>query len=190
MKNAPRHCLFAAAVGLLLGGDALAQTKQTVEGAHQFLNSVPNRSTRYVPERVATFDGIPAMYNLWVRKTDNIDQSGNVNPCVTRITEMDYENAGVYAGGVRWTATTDGVAILRPLSEFPLPRYINWGKVSITRLANSMSDGSGKRELILATSGATDGYGLNVADPLMADRVEYAMRFLQASCDEAASTGF
>lgn len=185
------HPLLAAAACMLLAGAANAQTTQTVEGAHRFLKTAPGISIRYVPPAgVAKFEGNPAVLSVWVRATDNVDQNGKNNPCVTRITELDYENTTVYSRGERWNSAADGVTILRPLADFPSPRYINWGKVSITRLTNSMKDGSDKRDLIVATSSGGDGYGLNVADPLVADRVEYAMRFLQASCDEAASTGF
>lgn len=189
-KHIHHLLLLATAATLLLAGGVHAEVKQTVEGAHSFLRNAPGISIRYVPVGVVSFDGVPAVLSMKVSEYDNVDQNGKHNPCVTRITKLDYGNNTVYSQGTRWGPTVDGVIMLKSLNEFPPPRYINWGKASISRITSSLDDGLSRRELVLATSGASDGYGLSVTDPLVADRVEYAMRFLQASCDETASTGF
>lgn len=178
---------------LLFPGNAAAQTKQTVEGAHQLLRNMlhsgSNVYAKYARQDIAKFDGLQATFVVDISAMDNINKAGKDDPCVTRISRFDGRQSVYSNSGRRLPLDYPGVSLVGSLGEFPAPRYIDWRNVSITRTPNFV-DGGNRYELVLARSNTGDGFGFNVADATMVDRIEYAMRFLQASCDANANTGF
>jgi len=181
------------AIALLFPDNAAAQARQTVEGAQQLLRNMFHSGSdvyaKYSRQDIARFDGLQATFVVDVSAMDNINTAGKDDPCVTRISGFEGRQSVYPINGRRYPASHSNVTMTRSLGEFPAPRYIDWGNVSITRTPNFV-DGASRYELVLAQGNTGDGFGFNVADPAMADRIEYAMRFLQASCDASASTGF
>jgi len=183
---------------LIFAGGACAQARQTVEGAQKFLQGLNEGGgsgayPAYIAGGFATFDGDPALVKYWQKAIDDIDETGKKNPCVTRITDIGG-NLGIRAQGQRWNMG-DRTVLRLPPGGFPVPRYIHWGKTGIQRQVNT--SGSEQAHLVYAavtgTFGSGNGWeavGFEPRDVALADRIEYAMRFLQASCDASASTGF
>lgn len=173
-------------------------TRQTVEGAQAFLQGLNEGGgsgayPAYVVGGFARFDGDPALLKYWQKSIDAIDETGRTNPCVTRITDIGG-TLGVRAQGQRWNMG-DRTELRLPPGGFPVPRYIHWGKASVQRQVSS--GGTGESYLVYAavtsafgTSGGWEAVGFEPKDVALADRIEYAMRFLQASCDASAGTGF
>lgn len=193
--------LITAAIALLPAGSAVAQTKQTVHGAQAFLQGLvldigrPGVYARYGIHGVSTFEGRPGFYNVWLKAIDDLDESGKPDPCVTRMTLVDAPRPSVWAKGIRWSATTYDVVVKASWSDYPMPRHIRWGKASITRETFGNTDGSGNAEYIIASyrnpgAPSAEAFVIGASDPAVADRIEYAMKFLQASCDVSVETGF
>jgi len=193
--------LLLAATALLLADNAAGQAKQTVQGAQTFLQGLAENGgsggiyPRYGLIGKATFDGEPAFLNAWARGIDNIDEKGKADPCVTRITVLDISKPGAWSGGIRWTASSNSVALSASLASYPAPRYIHWGKAGIRRESYSLKDGSDMIQYVLARytnpqTRDTEVFGIGTLDASLVDRIEYAMKFLQASCDTSVSTGF
>jgi len=197
----------AVSTGILVAAIALvhqyasAQVKQTVDGAQQFLQGLnagggSGAYPVYVVSGFATFDGTPAMLKFWQKAIDDIDETGTRNPCVTRITDIHFSSPTIYAKGVRWNMGDRSVLSL-PAGGFPVPRYIHWGKVSINRQTVALGDGTmpsyhvyAQQTTAFGSSGNWESIGFAPYDVGLADRIEYAMKFLQASCDTSADTGF
>ncbi|MBN8793273.1 MAG: hypothetical protein J0I01_13690 [Stenotrophomonas nitritireducens] len=193
--------------GLLVTGIAVgsqpanAQVRQTVEGAQQFLQGLnagggSGAYPVYVVNGFATFDESPAMVKYWQKAIDDIDENGERNPCVTRITDIQLSMPSIYAKGVRWNMG-DSAVLSVPAGGFKVPRHIHWGKVSVSRQTVALEDGTMPSHHVYAsqttafgTSGNWESIGFAPYDVSLADRIEYAMKFLQASCDTSAETGF
>lgn len=193
-----RMLFFCWSVISLLGSsDANAQAKQTVAGAQQFLQGLnagggSGSYPLYAVRGFNTFDGLQASLGYWQKAIDDIDESDKHNPCVTRITDIGQRPRTI-AKGVIWSVGNRTVLSL-PVGGFPLPRYIHWGKVSINRQTVVSGDEAIPIHYVYASQtmpgGGEESVGFSPRDAGMADRIEYAMKFLQASCDESASTGF
>lgn len=193
--------LLLSAIAMLLAGNAAAQNKQTVQGAQTFLQGLAENGgtagiyPKYGLIGKAYFEGTPAFLNGWAKAIDDIDENGKVDPCVTRITVLDISQPGAWAQGIRWSAFVEGVALNASLANYPAPRYIHWGKTGITRETYGLKDGSGMTQYVLARyvnpkTRDTEVFGFGALDATLVDRIEYAMKFLQASCDTSVSTGF
>jgi len=194
----PLVMLLLLGCSLAVTTTAAAQARQTVEGAQAFLQGLNEGGgsgayPAYVVGGFARFDGDPALLKYWQKSIDAIDESGKPDPCVTRITDIGG-TLSVRAQGQRWNLG-DRTQLLLPEGGFPVPRFIHWGKASVQRLVSS--GGTGESYLVYAavtsafgTRGGWEAVGFEPKDVALADRIEYAMRFLQASCDASAGTGF
>ena len=193
----------AVSTGILVAAIALAyqpasaQVKQTVDGAQQFLQGLnagggTGSYPTYAVRGFSTFDGLRSSLSYWQKAIDDIDESGKRNPCVTRITDIGQQPK-IIAKGVIWQMG-DRTVLSLPAGGFPLPRYIHWGKVSINRQTVVGADPAIPIHYVYASQtmpgSGEESVGFSPRDAGMADRIEYAMKFLQASCDESASTGF
>jgi hypothetical protein len=206
------HFCCWAVVPLLWSADVNAQARQTVEGAQKFLQSQAegggiagiypffgvdgvvscNRSGWGDGQCVYGRESGILRWNL--KSLDTVDESGRENSCVTRMAVIaDSPDSHLRNGRGYNYPIHDGYVTTHSLDGYNAPRYIRWGKVSVTREINNSLDVP--KTVVMAryrpSPGAKDEVlGFQYQDSSMADRVEYAMKFLQASCDESASTGF
>jgi hypothetical protein len=128
-----------------------------------------------------------------VSEVDAVDAYGRPNACTTRITQMvapDYDDRKSDVSkdqhAFSFTVTqTDEVFTYESLEKFTSPaQVIDWGNVEIGRSAEHYITVSSKGQAFPAihlTYLATD------AD--LADRIEYAMRFLAMSCGTDPGAG-
>ena len=124
-----------------------------------------------------------------------VDESGNSDYCVTRIARMADSPMGHVRNGRSWVfpGSAGSYQLSSPWGDYKAPRHLHWGKVSVSR---ERIEARGKfRDYVMARYLPSPGAKVEVLgfaydDSGTADRVEYAMKFLQASCDESASTGF
>jgi hypothetical protein len=169
-----------AAASLLLATNANAQTKQTIEGAQSFLSQLVGngRGQLTFMSGLVFKDGSKAWVGE-VPETWNVTEieigspSDPQDACVTRISEAaPSEN-------MPWQFKEKGFSA----SHNP-PHYIDWRKAQISRHARGVQvivPNSTFRELRL---------GFIASEPEMIDRIEYAAKFLQMSCDPTVDTGF
>lgn len=206
------HLCFWLFISLLWPANANAQAKQTVEGAQKFLQSQAEDGG---PAGMYPFFGVDGIASCtrpgwndvtcphgresgilrWTLKSmDAIDDNGRENSCITRITKIADSPTSHLRNGRSYAFPESGsYSISSSLGSYKTLRYIRWGRVSITREVNNSRDVP--KAVVMARYLPSPGakpevLGFEYADSGMADRVEYAMRFLQASCDESASTGF
>lgn len=125
---------------------------------------------------------------------DAIDAEGRHNACATRITEVTappYDDvrsdADTDARSFSWTLTaTSETWKYEPLTKFMSPtQVIDWRNAKINRSADSSVTVTSKGQAF-----PTIHLTYIAGDPDLADRIEYAMKFLAMSCDESAATGF
>ncbi|KQW36202.1 hypothetical protein ASC76_15950 [Rhizobacter sp. Root404] len=133
---------------------------------------------------------------LSVISVANVDPRAQTNDCATRIETTTQEKPGE-------TEVKDGTASKEtffgydelpyrvtktskfedPAVKYAGPYYIVWGKTVTSRgtnvIAANVQDPRFNAHLLFVSN-----------NPEMLDRVEYAMKFLIASCDKTASTGF
>ncbi len=187
MKNNARlRFLLAAAASLLSAMNANAQTNQTVEGAQRFLalqvgSSVDVvgavRITIHRSHNDGTKDSVLFAAHPKVSGLGVAERSGVRDECTSTVTGLNF--------------STDELSLLRAgyvrYSEEALrqSQFIDWRKASIIRESGSISIvtptpmGSGLVSVWFKTS-----------DKDLLDRIEYASKFLQMSCDPTANTGF
>ena len=125
---------------------------------------------------------------------DAVDVEGRPNACATRITEVtapNYDDFKSDAGNDTRTFTftltyKNEYWKYEPVTKFTSPaQVIDWNDAKVSR----GTDGS----ITVTSKGQTFPtihlrYAPGDAD--LADRIEYAMKFLTMSCDESAGTGF
>ena len=190
--------LLAAAASLALSGPAMAQAKkQTVEGAQAFLSSMlelPGVSRWLVVDgETRLVNGNPAKLVVSLTNYDHVDADGVKTPCSTRLTELDFANILLESNGAFYVR---GESVLPPLpGRFAPPLFVNWGKVQVSRAVVTNPTGAWTTINAQFSGNARDpqppmSFRLSTQDTGLADRIEYAMKFLQASCDITADTGF
>ena len=169
-----------SAASLLLATNANAQSKQTIEGAQNFLSQLAGngRGQLTFMSGLVLRDGSKAWASE-VPETWTVTEIGIGGPsdpqdaCVTRISK-------VAAGeNMPWQFKEKGFSA----SHNP-PHYIDWRKAQISRHANGIQiivPNATFRELRL---------GFTANEPEMIDRIDYAAKFLQMSCDPTVDTGF
>lgn len=137
---------------------------------------------------------------LSITRLEGMDDRGNADSCTTRLDTSTKEKVGnVATEQYTFKKETffgfDYLPYLKtvtdtyedPAVKFAGPHHLAWGKAVISRAANGRitARSPGARfniELV---------YGGDVTkDAEMTDRVEFAMKFLKASCDKTAATGF
>lgn len=142
----------------------------------------------------------PLKWLLVVRKLEGMDENANADACTTRVDTTTTEKLGSTSSDSHWLTKETFFSIERlwyqttitdeyedPAVKYAGPHHLAWGRAVITRAANGRVTARApgakfNTELVFP--------GDRVKDPDLADRVEYAMKFLKASCDKAAATGF
>jgi len=125
---------------------------------------------------------------------DAVDVEGRPNACTTRITEVMAPNYDEYKSDAGNDTRTFTFTLTykneywkyEPVTKFTSPaQVIAWSDAKVNR----GTDGS----ITVTSKGQTfPTIHLRYAagDPDLADRIEYAMKFLTMSCDETVGTGF
>jgi len=132
---------------------------------------------------------------------DAVNAGGKPDACVTRIEKIyvspkekledhsvtentfpEKKLVGYKDSPIRWYHEWK---LEDPLQKFAAPHYIEWAKAKVARSA----DGS---RVNVTAPGPTFWTRLVFVpmDADLADRIEYAAKFLQMSCDKTADTGF
>lgn len=156
-----------------------------------------------VPQSDGPYDGVstsPTAFNLSqmfdVTKAEGLDPQANADFCTTRLETSTKEKPDRehVSDGTAQKKTFFGYDYLPyretittrfedPNVKYAGPYYVAWGKTVISRstgwVAASVQDSRFNAQLFF-----------KIKDVDMADRVEYAMKFLKASCDKTAATGF
>ncbi|MFG6430069.1 hypothetical protein [Roseateles sp. LYH14W] len=194
-------------LGMLAGDGALfvqaldkTTNAMTVQGTQTFVRRWLKNG---VPQNDGPYGGVstsPTAFNLSqmldVKKAEGLDPQANVDPCTTRLETSTKEKPdrehvsdasavketffGYDTLPYRETVTT---RFEDPNVKYAGPYYVAWGKAVISRstgwIAASTQDSRFNAHLFF-----------KIKDQEMADRVEYAMKFLKASCDKTTATGF
>lgn len=150
----------------------------------------PKETIQAMPERVVD----KQVADVRAAALEAIDAQGRPNECATRITEVSAKpydevksDAGNDTRSFSWTLTyTDEAWKYEPLSKFMSPaQVIDWSNAKVNRSAP---------DAITVTSVGQSFPLIHLTfapgDPDLADRIEFAMKFLVASCDPSAGTGF
>jgi len=205
MKHNIKPWLLLACAALF-SGQAMAQAQQTTEGAQKFLSLLISEAKA---DAVARFSEVQVKYSsqTWERKmirgwiesektdqllkqqlersvvkisaldscTTVIDEISNLADDVREYVPANFSEA-YYTHDARWTPSF--ATMMAP------PHRIAWSKASIVRDQNGvmavMPDPRFRQlSLVFLTTNAE-----------LQDRIEYAMKFLQMSCDTTAATGF
>jgi len=137
---------------------------------------------------------------LGVDALDAVNADGKADACVTRISKIHMAAKEVLEGSTVDENTFPEKALIgykdspirwyhswkleSPLEKFAAPHYIDWSKAKVSRTADGRvyvnAPGPNFRTLFVLVPN----------DPELSDRIEYAAKFLQMSCDKSASTGF
>jgi len=176
---------------------AYAQPAQTAQGAQDFLRAFfDNRADggRWleVPGVVSLMNGTPATLLIVVTGMDNLDSDGVANPCITAIRGLDFSIILLESNGIFYNRNDSAMPTFPGV--YTMPQYLHWGKASIVRRVGSSPTATS--HTISASfrmngdAGPNAAFRLSSADPDIADRLEYAMKFLKMSCDPTAGTGF
>jgi len=124
---------------------------------------------------------------------DAIDAEGRPTACATRITTVSappYDDSKSDAGNesraFTFTLTyTDQQWTYEPLTKFMNPaQVIDWGDAKISRNPDSVTVTSKGQSFTKVQVTYAAG------DLDLADRIEFAMKFLKMSCDNSANSGF
>ena len=143
-----------------------------------------------LPERIVD----KQLSDLRVAELHAIDSYGRPNACTTRITQVvapDYNETKSDVGddtrAFSFTLTyTDQQWTYEPLEKFMTPaQVIDWSSVKINRSPEHYLTVTSKGQAFPAIH-----LTFYSSDPDLADRIEYAMKFLAMSCDAGAGTGF
>jgi hypothetical protein len=142
---------------------------------------------------------MPLKLLLGITKIEAANDRGDNDPCTTRLETVVREKVGqvttedrsfkkeTFFGFDYLTyRTTVTEEFEDPAVKYAGPHYIQWGRAVVSRNAARITahtpGAKFSTELVFA--------GDALKDAEMTDRVEYAMKFLKASCDKMAATGF
>jgi hypothetical protein len=201
-----------AVVTMLFALPAVVQAQgqaQTAAGAQKFLASVADGNavrayvsgnvpvvltTTYSDNRAPEIKNTEAIY-AWsaaaIGPGEGLCQtqatSTEVNTRIYDLFEPNFDRVNDATG--TWTAQKPGPVILSV--------RIDWGKATIRRGGWTRFSFGYKQAIFSQEKSAitvmADGYAsleYSAEDPEMLDRIEYAMKFLKASCDRTVDTGF
>lgn len=192
-----RMALLLAFSAAALNPAAAAPPTQTAEGAQTFLRGVfdaRSKGTGWLAAAGQTrlMDGSNAVLLINVSQIDDRDASGESNPCITAIRGLDYSRVLLESSGVFYNPEES------PLPAFPgvfgTPQFLDWGNASIIRSVGTTSTSTSyvtsATFRLNGSNGPNASFRLSTSDPDLADRIEYAMKFLKMSCEPPSSTGF
>ncbi len=213
--NIPQVALLAF---LLLPSFAFAQAQQTVDGAQSFLsqllmqgnvNVLANYQRVDVTYRVTVLNK-SRFLKVWEASEESAEPvreskyqierpvnllmvgkypSGKKNVCKTTISEIKFSSGDslrIVGPDFNRESQTQQLRYTRTVKDAigDSPASIFWDRVTVLR--------DGNRIVASSDSPRFDRVALiyESGDPEMLDRIEYAMKFLQMSCDSSAHTGF
>lgn len=196
LRTALQAILAIAAMPLLADAASAQDKKQTAEGAQTFLSTMGQQTgvSRWlvVEGQTRLVNGTGAVMLLGILGADDVDEQGVKNPCVTRITKVDYTDLLLESAGVVYDRGGSAIPALPGIYATPL--YVPWGKASINRAVATTNFGSWHTIAVQFRMPSSPNIPLylrfSTQDSGLADRIEYATKFLQASCDLSADTGF
>jgi hypothetical protein len=128
-----------------------------------------------------------------VTEIDSVGADGKPNACLTRISKWAVGDQLVEVK--QWSSTVEGVlqditvehtetSTYKLPPELASPQWIDWRNVRLNRVLNGT-------QMIASFKGKNFTANLSfTGETELVDRIEYAMRFLKLSCDDAAATGF
>lgn len=191
-----RNAVLAVAASMLAAAPAAAQPRQTAEGAQAFISSMfemPGVSKWLVADgQTRLVNGNPALLLLGIEEIQHVDRAGAKNACTTQIAKIRFDQNLLESGGAFYNTEAS------PLPAFPgvftVPLYVDWGKSSISRGIGTNPTSTwhfvSARFTIDNAKTVPVYFRLSTQDSSLADRIEYAMKFLQMSCDTSAKDGF
>ncbi|MES1264640.1 MAG: hypothetical protein ABUU24_03185 [Variovorax sp.] len=190
-------------VGFLDGNGANIplQGTETYHSAWLRGGGVEETAYKYQPDPKTSPITKPMQYLMGVVALDAVNSAGKPDACVTRVEKIyvspqekladrevtdgtfpEKKLIGYKDSPIRWYHEWQ---LEDPAQKFAGPHYIEWSKAKVSRTTN------GARILVTAPGPKFwTQLVLVPGDPDLADRVEYAAKFLQMSCDATASTGF
>ncbi len=170
-----------AAIALMTASPGLAQAKQTVDGAQKFLSSVLQQTG--VSLSVIAIRKNPKLdfFQVDARSLSIPVVDGVAQPCMTEVGDIDFDHLSL---AERQSPLPHSLALIRAV--FKPPIRIDWSRMQPTAF---------EKAIIIYTIGKKDDpvtelVRLDFADAEMTTRVDYAMKFLRASCDATGDTGF
>lgn len=150
----------------------------------------PKETTETLPERFVD----KQVTGVRASVLEAIDAQGRPNECATRITAVTaphYDNFETDAesddGSFSFLITsTAEYWKYEPLTKFMNPaQVIDWSTAKVNRSPQGSVTVTSKGQAF-----PTIHLTYMPGDPDLADRIEYAMKFLVMSCDQSAATGF
>jgi hypothetical protein len=129
-----------------------------------------------------------------VTEIDSERPDGKKDACLTRIAKWEVRDQLLETRS--WNTVDEGILVDTPIlnsetsSYEPAPEliafhWIDWRNVKLNRSTNGAQvTASYKEKNFIANLAFMPG------EPELADRIEYAMKFLKMSCDDTAATGF
>lgn len=186
-------------------GSSYAQPQQTVEGANKFfaqivadglvnvwsyVDKVPMKE-RFVAKERAWFKGHVEVQReireITVSYEAKVLAIPSQDGCLWRV-DVPIPDSLKERSNTEWGHPNSDFRLETISTAEYIPRVkmmIDWGIVTIGRDARQSA-------IRIRVNNAKYGYGLLTfkADAEMLDRIEYAAKFLQMSCDKTAATGF
>ncbi|WP_162254460.1 hypothetical protein [Pelomonas sp. Root1444] len=188
-------------VGLPDKNGALMSVQGTRKTTYRWQNKgVPDNSRPGPYDDTSAPVTAPLKWLLVIRKLEGMNESANADACTTRAETTTTEKLGSTSSDSHWLTKETFFNVERlwyqttitdeyedPAVKYAGPHFFAWGRAVISRAANGRITARApglkfNTELVFL--------GDMVKDPDLADRVEYAMKFLKASCDKTAATGF
>lgn len=187
-----------AVILTLTVGDAAAQPAQTAQGAQAFLRGLSEDKSKGVGTWLAAagqtrmMDGAAALLLIKVAQIDDTDATGGHNPCTTTLRALDYGTVLLESGGSFYNREES------PMPPFPgvfsTPQFLDWGNASIVRSVGTNPTSTwyitSATFRMNGSNGPNASFRMATVDSDLADRIEYAMKFLKMSCEPTSTTGF
>jgi len=199
-------CVAAVAIGLLASASSVAQSQQTAQGAQQFLSLLVSEGTvpaalQFAEVRTTVKHRVFHKKALrgWVEtksttsewnfpREATVERLSALDACTTNITGLAFSDLDKKAADPAdyndEYATSEMLYEPSPATAMAPPHSIAWGKATVSR------GGGGVTARVADNRFKHLTLFYRTTDPELQDRIEYAMKFLQMSCDAAAGTGF
>lgn len=165
------------ALTLLAPAATVAQTTQTAAGANKFIASlVANKKVQPTLSFWRNPQGQVTGQNSWwsgaklVSINPSLLLTGNADHCSMVIRSIERAAPNIADTSI----------------SYQVPIQIDWGSAALRRYDN----GTGIDLQVPVAKYEKMLVRFEVSDPDLLDRLEYAMKFLQMSCDSTSSTGF
>ncbi|MCR6628460.1 MAG: hypothetical protein NVV67_20135 [Pseudoxanthomonas sp.] len=179
---------FARATFLdTLGRPNYVAGTHTVEISRIKLSIKEEKSTNAVEKSLGEFALTDLAYG---------DAQGTADACTTRIDGIQMPASAYEHSSTSWEEPGFMVSVTVMKNEswnytegfrkFAGPHFIDWRQAQVVR----SNDGGRIDVRVKGQAFATNILSFVPGDPELADRIEYAAKFLRMSCDEAAATGF